>query len=389
MTMSRNRASWLFAGAAAASLGSLYGCGGSDYNAPAPAPAPAPPAAPGAVMMSTLSGDMTRSMTRIANLEAGSVLVFNAGSALSPNVTATLDMSAGAPPNTFIHGGTYDGNGNGQNETTVNVRTTFVNNPTDFIAGFNGAQGTAAVDINILGLMHVYHGDLAFMLGMNEHRVSGSGTFNNPLSGVTTTMNISTADPLTMKLADGSANARPNACAHSFNGPIQLSVAGPAGTLASQWRFAYNSTSVAVTGSTFTAPGGQPTALPDASLDLGCAGNNSINDWNGRFRIRWACLPAETGEFNTTIAVKNATTVTMIDDGDTAAEAYDASLIGASARAIRGFFIDGPVGSRYREDFNWTLNLDGSGFSQTSRYVYFEGAQAGRGGICVARATRI
>ena len=79
----------------------------------------------------------------------------------------------------------------------------------------------------------------------------------------------------------------------------------------------------------------------------------------------------------------------MIDDGDSAAEAYQASLIGPSPRAIRGFFIDGPIGSRYREDFNWTLHLDGSGFSQTSRYVYFEGAQTGRGGICAARATRL
>lgn len=47
------------------------------------------------------------------------------------------------------------------------------------------------------------------------------------------------------------------------------------------------------------------------------------------------------------------------------------------------------MGRRYREDFNWTLNLDGSGFSQTSRYVYFEGFLTARGGICAARATRL
>jgi hypothetical protein len=86
--------------------------------------------------------------------------------------------------------------------------------------------------------------------------------------------------------------------------------------------------------------------------------------------------------------VKNATTVTMIDDGDTAAEAYDAAIIGASARAIRGFFTSGPMGSRYRENFNWALNRGGSGFMQASRYVYFEGGQSGTGAICVARATR-
>jgi len=53
-----------------------------------------------------------------------------------------------------------------------------------------------------------------------------------------------------------------------------------------------------------------PTAIPDTSMELGCAGNgNSINDWAGHFRIRWACLPRETGEFTTRITVKNSTTV--------------------------------------------------------------------------------
>jgi hypothetical protein len=100
-------------------------------------------------------------------------------------------------------------------------------------------------------------------------------------------------------------------------------------------------------------------------------------------------LPAEFGEFTTRITVKNSTTVSMLDDEDTPDEAYDATVIGTSARAIRGFFIDGPDGARYREDFNWTLNPNGSGFSQTSRYRYIEGTQVGLGGICVARATRI
>jgi hypothetical protein len=58
-------------------------------------------------------------------------------------------------------------------------------------------------------------------------------------------------------------------------------------------------------------------------------------------------------------------------------------------RAIRGFFVAGPMGNRYREDFNWTLAPDNNGFTQTSRYVYIEGPSTGRGGICAARATRI
>jgi hypothetical protein len=171
---------------------------------------------------------------------------------------------------------------------------------------------------------------------------------------------------------------------------MQLRVAGSQGTLASEWRFARESTSVAVTGASFTKPSGESTAIPDTSLELGCAGSgNGINDWAGHFRIRWACLPRETGEFTTTITVKNSTTVSMVDDDDTSIDSYDAALIGTSPRAIRGYFIDGPVGARYREDFNWTLNIDGNGFSQTSRYVYIEGTQQGLGGMCVARATRI
>jgi len=105
------------------------------------------------------------------------------------------------------------------------------------------------------------------------------------------------------------------------------------GTLASQWRFARDSSTVAVTGATFTRPSGESMAIPDRSLDLGCAGNNSIDDWAGRFRIRWACLPAETGEFTTRITVKNSTTVSMVDDDDTSDDAYDAAVIGSSARA--------------------------------------------------------
>ena len=77
-----------------------------------------------------------------------------------------------------------------------------------------------------------------------------------------------------------------------------FSVAGPNGTLASLWRFAYDSTTVAVTGASFTNTAGQTTVLPDSQVDLGCSPGGSINDWAGRFRIQWSCLPRETGEFH-------------------------------------------------------------------------------------------
>jgi len=364
-------------------------CGGSDDDTPS-APPVASSSADATAAAARLSTDMARSAARLGSLEAGVVTVLNPGSPLAPGIMLTPDSSAGAAPNSFTFTGTYDGNGNGQAETTVDGRIAFVSDPTDFSAGFNGGTGTSGVSIDILGgLMHVYRGNVAYTLGMNEHRVAGGGTFTNPMTGTAATMTINPAQPVSIKVADGTANARPNACAHSLNGQAQFSVAGPVGTLASQWRFAYDSTMVAVTGASFTNTAGQTTALPDSQVDLGCSPGGSINDWSGRFRIQWSCLPREFGEFNTTITVKNSTTLTMIDDGDTAADAYEASLIGSSPRAIRGFFIDGPMGSRYREDFNWTLGFDNNGFSQTSRYVYFEGLLTGRGGICSARATRI
>jgi len=374
------RASVLLGSLALLTLAYLEGCGGSDGGTPED---------PATSMVTGLTKGLTRSLTKLGMVETGTVLVMNAGSPLSPNATAVAAHGAGAPPNTYTYGGTYDGNGDGSDETSVDLSVSFDNDPSDLFNGFSGGHGGGTVDINILSLMHVYHGDLAFTLGMSEHRVSGSGTFADPVSRTTTTMTVSPSAPLTIRLADGTASARPNACAHSLDGALQLDVAGSAGTLASQWRFARDSSTVAVTGATFTKPSGEATAIPDRSLDLGCAGNNSIDDWAGRFRIRWACLPAETGEFTTRITVKNSTTVSMVDDEDTSDDAYDAAVIGSSARAIRGYFIDGPDGARYREDFNWTLNIDGNGFSQTSRYVYIEGTQQGLGGMCVARATRI
>jgi hypothetical protein len=360
---------------------------GGGGSSPPPAPPPASPDAQ--AMAAKLSTDMARSLTRMASLEAGAVIVLNPGMPLAPGMSIAPDHSAGAPPNRFTYSGSYDGNGNGHAETTLNGSVTFANDPTDLFTGFNGAQGDASADIDILGVMHVYHGDVAYSLGMTEHRVTGSGTFTNPMTGTTTMLTLDQAHPLEIKIADGTANARPNACAHSFNGKALVNVTGPAGTLASQWHFAYDRPTVAVSQATYTDTTGRATALPDTEVNVGCADGGSINDWNGRYRIQWACLPQEFGEFRVTITIKNATTVSILDDGDPPEEAYDAALIGTSPRVVRGFFTAGPAGGRYREDFNWTLNLDGSGFSQTSRYVYFEGQQAGRGGICAARATRL
>jgi hypothetical protein len=357
------------------------GGGGSDDDPAVPAEARA--------MESALRAGMARSAARFANLEAGMFLMLNGGSTLAPNAIVAPDNTAGAPPNSFRLSGTYDGNGNGHDETTIDGRLAFANDPDNFSADWQGAQGPLGIDIDILGVLHVYRGDLQVMLGANVHQLSGDGTFTNPVNGTRTTVSVAAGQPLAFMPATGAADAQPNLCAHSAQGSLRFEVEGPDGTLASTWGFAHDSRSASITGATFTATGGTAIALADSTVDLRCDSGGAIADWGGTFDVNWACVPRESGSFRTTIAVKDATTLTMLDDGDAASEAYESSLIGASPRAVRGFFVDGAVGARYREDFNWTLLADGSGFAQVSRYVYQEGPFAGQGGLCVARARRV
>jgi hypothetical protein len=339
-------------------------------------------------MQSQLAADMARSVARMATTEAGAIVVLNPGSPANPSVALT--PVAGTPANTYDFAGKYDGTGNGHAETALEGRLSFAIDPTDLTAHFAGAQGSTTIAVDIIGMIPVYRGDLSFSLGMAEHRVSGNGTLTNPLNATTVTLSIDAAQPLGIKLATGAADARPNACAHSFDGTLQVDVTGPQGTLASQWRFAYGSSSVSVGAAKHTSGSGQVTNLPDTTVELSCESGGSIDEWKGSYQIDWACLPQESGSFRTTIAVKDATTLTIVDEGDTSDEAYEAKLIGSSPRAIRGFFIAGPAGgNQYREDFNWVLARDGSGFSQTSRYVWQTGSLSGLGGICSARATRL
>ena len=142
----KTRASRLLAGSLTASLaiagfGALSSCGGSDYSAPAAPVTPVAPVIPAdaIAMQSKLATDMGKSMARMGSLEAGTVFALVPGMPLAPGMVVAADTSAGSLPNTWTFVGTYDGNGNGQDETTLDGRLTFVNNPTDFNAGFNGA----------------------------------------------------------------------------------------------------------------------------------------------------------------------------------------------------------------------------------------------------------
>jgi hypothetical protein len=322
-------------------------------------------------------------MSRVPRFEGILIGAFNPGTFLAQGVTMTPDTSPGAPPNSFTFTGPYDGNSDGINETTLTGKVAFATAPN---VGWSGATGQVTIDVNIPILGDVYHADINFSITSTERQLTGSGTFFDPLTGNTTTMTVATATPLVIKSATGAAGAMSNTCGYSLNGPVQLQVTGSTGTLRSTWNFSANSATVTTNNRTFTDNAAVTTALPDSTVNVPCGDTGTINDWVGTYHVEWACLPQEVGNFNTTLTVTGGTTITA-DAGDP--DSYSASMIGPNPHATRGFFIDGPVGSRYREDFNWTLRKNLSGFSQTSVYIFTEGAFAGTGGICVASGERV
>jgi hypothetical protein len=360
---------------------SIAGCGGgSDSKETIPLAA--------TEMSSELKSNMARFMPTVTNIEASLLFVLNSGSPMAEGMTVTPDTSPGAPPNTVTFTGTYDGNDDGLKETTMSGHVTFDSDPA---TSWSGLAGQVTTDVSIPVLGHVYHSDITFTMDSDQRQIWGSGTFTEPITGDTTTMTISDSAPLVIKAADGTASAVPNACAYSLSGQVRLDVTGSDGTLTSYWNFTLGSASVAVNNATFTDTSGVTTALPDSSVTLICRSGGSIDDWVGTYDQFWACLPLEWGQARITTVVSAADTIAISDEdppGSGDFNTYEAALLGANTHAVRGFFIAGPVGNQYREDFNWTLRKDGDGFSQTSRYQYFEGPNNGSGGICVARATR-
>jgi len=203
-------------------------------------------------------------------------------------------------------------------------------------------------------------------------------------------MTLDAGTPLLVKPATGAAGAVSNACGYSLEGPMDLEVTGSSGTLKSTWNFSSNSASVTVNNRTFTDSLGQTTMLPDSTVDIPC-GSGGIKDWEGTYDQDWACLPRESGSATITMSATGADTVAITDEdppGSGDQSMYAAAAIGANPHSLRGFFISGPMGFRYREDFNWTMRSSLSGFAESSYYVYFEGPNVGKGGLCVASAPR-
>lgn len=341
---------------------------------------------------SALDGQVKKGMTRlgsmVSNVEAGLLFVLHPAAGLAPRVTVLPDTGAGVPPYSVRYSGKYDGNSDGIDETTIDGRATFRSDPD---SDWSGVDGQVRLDIDIPVLGHVYRADIAYAITSADRRLSGSGTFTDPLSGNKTTLSVPASAPLVVRPATGAVDGQSNACGYSIAGSASIEVTGPSGTLRSTWVFAATSPSVTVTGATFTDSAGKSTALADSVVDLRCGSEGRIDDWVGSYDQNWACLPRESGVARITIALAGAGGLAITDEdppGSGNGNTYAAAIVGASPHAVRGFFLGGEGGNVYREDFTWTLGKGAASFSQISTYAYTAGPNVGRGGICVASARR-
>jgi hypothetical protein len=348
------------------------GCGGGGGS-----DEPANPAIPANAV--TLDNKLRalglKHVRKIVVLESSLLAVFVPSSPLSQGVVVT---PAGAPLS-FTLSGSYDGNLDGLVETTLDGSATFGADPD---SDWNGMQGRLSVRTELLSLMHVAQSDVDFSVTSDQRRFSGTSTYTEPMGGDTLTLSVAAGAPLVVQSAANGAPA--NVCGYNVSGEMSVAIEGLLGRYTAIWRFLGGASAVTVAGATYRDSSGQTTQLPDATMDLRCGSN--IADWVGTFSLDWACLPRESGNWRVRFSVKDASTLTITDADDN--DSFDAQIVGVSAHALRGFFIAGPVGSQYREDFVWTLAAHGNEFTQVTKYTFIEGAQQGRGGVCIGRAKR-
>jgi hypothetical protein len=363
----------------------LPSCGGDGTTTPTPSAPPAPIIPQAArTMESAFKSSLARVMPQAANIQGSLVFVLNPGTGLSQGVALTPDASLGASPYAYFIDGTFDGNGDGFKETRMTGRAVF---PADPATTWTSVSGQMNTDVSIPVIGHIYHASIDYTVTSAQSTLSGTGTFTNPLTGATTTLTVAQGAALVIKPATDAADAKANACGHSIQGTAQVAVASSEGTYRTTADFSASSPTIGLRGTTFVDSTGQSSSLPDSTTDLNCGGGSaSLADWVATYDVSWACLPRESGQYRTTIAVNGTSTLAVTDQGETSS--YAASLVGASPHAVRGFTIDGPVGSRYREDFNWTLLKSGD-FTEFSSYRFFEGFFTGSGGICASSAHRI
>jgi hypothetical protein len=365
----------------------LTACGGGGDGSGSHAPVIIPPEATAAD--AKLKAQMLRFMPLAANAQSGFIFILNPDAALTPGVTFVPDPQPGAPANSYAFDGTYDGNDDGVSETSLSGKVTFGGDPSALDWSPVTGQVTMDVDIPVVG--HVYHATLAFTATATDVRISGSGTFTNPMTGETTTIDIPVGAPVVVKAVSGATSVVANACGYNLGGSVPIQLTGPTGTLNATWLFSPNSASVAVQRVSFRDPAGQSTAMPDSTVALTCGSGGTIDDWVAVYDQHWACLPSEYGRAQLTLAATGAQTLSITDEdppGSGDRNTYAATLLDSSPHAAKGYFDSGPFGNRYREYFTWTLGKDG-GFTQWSHYAYTDGTHSGSGGICAAIAKRM
>jgi hypothetical protein len=302
-------------------------------------------------------------------------------------ITFERDPGPGAPDNAWIFVLPVDVDDDGSAESTLNGACLLSGDPSSFGTGFHG---TVQLSGTTPGNVGDFTGSLAFTVLDDGVMLSGEGVLEHNLSGRLVALDIAPEDPLIVRNAAGNPLPTPNLCAYNLDGDIDVTTEGPTGSLAGTWSFAANRATPRLVDAVFTDDEGEETVLPDTDQAIPC-GSGTIQDWVGTWDQVWGCVPMESGMAVLTLTVKNATTVTISDEdppGSGGGSTYEATIVSGAPLILRGFFVSGPVGSRYREDFTWTLSPNNDTFTQTSRYEYFEGIQAGQWGFCAARAER-
>jgi hypothetical protein len=330
---------------------------------------------------------MPRVIPQLSNAGNGLMFILNPDATLTPGITYGLDTQPGSPANRYVFDGTYDGNDDGVSETALTGAVTFSSAPDTY--DWSPISGTTQTNVSIPVLGHVYESTIAFTATVaGEVQLSGSGSFSDPVTGEVTAVAVPAGSPLVVKGISGTSGISANACGYSLSGVVPVEMAGPSGTISTNWRFSPTSNAVAVEGTSFRNPAGQSTPMPDSSVTLVCDSGGSIDDWVGVYEQDWVCLPIEHGRARLSLTVTNANTVSIADEdppGSGDSSVYTATIVGSSPHALQGYFDAGPVGNRYREYFTWTLDKNGV-FTQSSTWAFTEGANIGQGGICAGKA---
>jgi hypothetical protein len=349
---------------------------GDDGDPPDDAPAAA------RLIDAAITSRAETSVPVLADVEALIPLLANPG---APGSEGFSLVPTGAA-NTYAFSAPLDRDGDGTPEATISGTATLTGDPASGTDDLGGTITFSAVSAAGGGTLE---GSFTFSDSPSSRQVHGTATLTGTVSGYSATLTIPSTAPVTIRPATGAGSAQPNVCGYSVNGDANVVAGGDVGTLSFTWRFSNGSRTIDVVNRSFTSSDAETTELDAKTLLLPCGEGASIDDWEDVWLQQWVCLPPEFGTEKLTITVRNATTVDVLDEdppGSGQFNTFEASALPGNPHVLRGFFIAGPPGSTYREDFTWTMSSDGTRFSKSSRYVFQEGPNTGSGGSCGGRA---